>query len=81
MNTSDVACAHLANDVDQRHATSAKAYTHQPWRVPIGWATYSLACEHRPNLAHINRGMCVLANESVVECVLQLGDIICGLRA
>ena len=39
MNTSDVACAHLANDVDQRHATSAKAYTHQPWRVPIGWAT------------------------------------------
>ena len=37
--TSDVACAHLANDVDQRHVTSAKAYTHQPWRVPIGWAT------------------------------------------
>jgi len=39
MNASDVACAHLAKDFSQRHAASAKAYTHHPWRVRIGWAT------------------------------------------
>jgi len=31
----DVACAHLASDVGQRHASSSKACTYQPWRVHI----------------------------------------------
>jgi len=32
---SDVACAHLANNVGQQHAPSAMAYTDQSWRVRI----------------------------------------------
>jgi len=36
LHASTVACAHLANDVGQRDAASAKVCTKQPWRVLIG---------------------------------------------
>ncbi|KAG5614931.1 hypothetical protein H5410_014755 [Solanum commersonii] len=39
LHASAVACAHLANNVGQRHAASAKAYTNQMWRVRIGRAS------------------------------------------
>jgi len=41
LQASDVACAHLANDVGNRHAASAKASTHKPWNV-------RMAGRHRP---------------------------------
>ena len=48
LHSSDVACAHLANDIAQWHTSSAKSYMHQSWHVPIGRATSAIACPHRP---------------------------------
>uniref|UniRef100_M1DK92 Uncharacterized protein n=1 Tax=Solanum tuberosum TaxID=4113 RepID=M1DK92_SOLTU len=55
--------------IGQRHATSAKACTHQLWRVRIVWVTSVGACAHQPGdtandwrnqprPACIGRGMC-----------------------
>jgi len=53
----DVACAHLANDVGNRHAASAKACTHKPWNVRIGWASPAVACAHQPTAGDTYQGL------------------------
>jgi len=53
LDTSTVVCAHLANDVGQRHAASSKAFMHQPWHMRIVWMTSVVACAHRPTAGNI----------------------------
>jgi len=57
LHASDVACAHLANNDGNRHATLTKACTHKPWRVRIDWASAAVACAHRPTAGDIGQGM------------------------
>ncbi|KAG5614900.1 hypothetical protein H5410_014724 [Solanum commersonii] len=59
------ACAHLANNVGQRHATSAKAYTNQMWRRRNGkaspkWRAIANEAYICRGLASINSGVCAL---------------------
>jgi len=64
LHASDVACADLANDVGHRLAATAKACTHQPWCVHIGWASPVAACAHRPTAGDIVQGL----DTSTVVC-------------
>ena len=48
LHASDVACAHMAKDVGQRHVISAKTCTHQSWHVRIAWVISTLNCAHQP---------------------------------
>jgi len=73
----NVACAHLVNDVCQRHATSAKACMHQSCQARIDCATSSVACAHRPTIGNIAQGL----HTSTVACAHRLGDNGRGLRA
>ena len=57
LHASDVACAHLANDVGNRHRESAKACTHKPWRVCIDWTSKVMACTNRPTTGDIGQGL------------------------
>ena len=57
LHASDVAYAHLANDVGNRHGESAKACTHKPWRVCIDWASTVMACTNRPTTGDIGQGL------------------------
>jgi len=57
LHASGVACAHLANNDGNRHATSTKACTYKLWCVRIGWASEAVACAHRPMASDISQGM------------------------
>jgi len=57
LHASDVACAHLANDVGNRHGASAKACTHKPWRVRIDWASTAVARTDQPTTGDIGQGL------------------------
>ena len=57
LNAFDVACAHLASDVGQRHASSDKACTYQPWRVRIDWASTAVARTDQPTTGDIGQGL------------------------
>jgi len=57
LHASDVACAHLANDVGNRHGASAKACTHKLWRVRIDWASTAVARTDQPTTGDIGQGL------------------------
>jgi len=57
LHASDVACAHLANDVGNRHGALAKACTHKPWRVHIKWASTAVSCTDQPTTGDIGQGL------------------------
>ena len=76
LHASDVACAHLANDVGNRHGASAKACTHQSWRVRIGWVSPAVTCAHHPTAGENGQGLHTLT----VVYTLRLSDIDCDLR-